>query len=206
LLLLVRTINKAIMSEYTDCGFSLSYGKRMDLLLVVRTILERNPAHALRAKYLLSELEKRGFLRSTSYQHLSSFVVTGDIFREKGCYWLEDPQGASSRFQKAHSLQIASGLLSLTGGSKYTLSGAIAPDFGQAEHGLQHLYSGYFATYSLLLDNREVFRERIKGLVRSLEIGDERLKGFCIDCCGILGKAIVSSEENEIRKRLKLFE
>jgi len=57
----------------------------MDIWVVVRTILEKNPG--IRAKELIPKLRERtGLARSTIYSHLRTFDIRGKLCREKGYY------------------------------------------------------------------------------------------------------------------------
>ena len=63
----------------------------MDIWKVVRTVLEKIPG--LRAKDLMSQLKnKSGLSRSTLYEHLGSLENQKKINREKGHYWLSEPE------------------------------------------------------------------------------------------------------------------
>ena len=59
----------------------------MDIWIVTRTVLEKNPG--IRAKSLLEKVEKKTKRsRSTIYEHLNSFELKREIHREKGRYYL----------------------------------------------------------------------------------------------------------------------
>lgn len=70
----------------------------MDIWTAVRTVLEKNPG--VRSKHLIEELEKKtGLRRSTIFEHLSSFEVKLEIYREMGRYYLPDQWKAFSNSQ-----------------------------------------------------------------------------------------------------------
>lgn len=76
----------------------------MNISDAVRTVLEKNPG--MRSKHLIEELEKKtGLSRSTIFEHLSSFEVKREIYREMGRYYLPDRWKAFSNSQsrKHHS-------------------------------------------------------------------------------------------------------
>jgi hypothetical protein len=75
-----------------------------------------------------------------------------------------------------------SGLLVIVGRGRYTASGDIVPDPSFAEYASQHLKSGYSSIAYLSSSDRTLFLEKVWGLIDTLKLGDEWLKGFCDEC------------------------
>ena len=68
----------------------MSNGKTMDIEMVTRTILEKNPG--LKANRLLEKVSKKtGKGRSAIYEAWEHLENQCKIYREKGCYYLEKP-------------------------------------------------------------------------------------------------------------------
>ena len=83
---------------HTDFVQKLSNVKRMDVENIIRTVLEKNPG--IKAKFLIPVLQKKtGLSRSTLYELLGSLEIRGQIFREKGRYWVEKPKKGGSFFK-----------------------------------------------------------------------------------------------------------
>lgn len=64
--------------------------KTTRILDALRTILRKNPG--VKAKFLIEKLRGRtGLSRSTLFEYFESFELRGQIYREKGRYWLKAP-------------------------------------------------------------------------------------------------------------------
>jgi len=126
----------------------------MDLLKIVRNILEKSPA-GLPAKELIAKVKKKaGCSRSTIYVHLYSYFNNSEIFRERGRYWLENPRLLEERrlvhdrrmdvhYRRAIkevSKYLVYPLLRLYDSGEFA---ALFPEF------LGHLKTGYNELYSL---------------------------------------------------------
>lgn len=153
----------------------------MDFDIEFRTVLQDYPG--LRAKFLVEKIMKTTqCTRSTVWEHLTSAVNRNVVFREKGHYYLELPEGATRRAKEKHTKEIISGLLVLSEKGKYTAPNDILADPSFAEYALQHLKSGYSSISILESIDKKLFIERVRGLIEALKIGDEKLKGQCEKC------------------------
>jgi len=92
----------------------------MDFDRVVRTFLKENPG--LKAKYLVEYVQKKtGLGRSAIFDRLSSMDVRGDLYRDKGQYWLSKPEDSLPERVDISRVSIEKSQVLLVGGRSLTI-------------------------------------------------------------------------------------